>query len=283
MRASVSAWGRPPGWVQPRPTTRPPRTRTAPTAGLGHARPSPRPASASAARICSRSASDLFGLALATELAHEFLEVLGLAEVAIDGREAHIGHLVEAGERVHHHFADDGGRNLALARAFQAPDDAVDDAVEAIGIDRTLAQGDPHRTHHLFTVEGFALTIGLDHRQFAQLHPLEGGEAGTAVRTLPAPADRGVVVRRPRVFHLGVFVAAEGTTHASASPEDPIRYAVNSARCRSETFGTSPPLRPGPRARSSCCPPSCCGQVRRGRARSACPPPGTRPRRTRGW
>ena len=61
--ASVSPCGRPPGWVQPRPTTRPrdpARTRprdpsldreTQPTAGLGQTVPSPRRASASAARI----------------------------------------------------------------------------------------------------------------------------------------------------------------------------------------------------------------------------------------
>src|SRR3984893_18016185 len=40
--ASTSAWGRPPGWVQPRPTMTPSLTITAPTAGFGHVRPSPR-------------------------------------------------------------------------------------------------------------------------------------------------------------------------------------------------------------------------------------------------
>ncbi len=46
-----SAWGRPPGWVQPRPTMRSSLTRTQPTAGLGQVAPSPRCPSASAWRM----------------------------------------------------------------------------------------------------------------------------------------------------------------------------------------------------------------------------------------
>src|SRR5215471_6172305 len=49
--ASVSAWGRPPGWVQPRPTIIPSLAITAPTAGLAQVRPSPRRPSASASAM----------------------------------------------------------------------------------------------------------------------------------------------------------------------------------------------------------------------------------------
>src|SRR5262249_55922705 len=56
--ASVSAWGRPPGWVQPRPTITPSFATTAPTAGLGQVRPSPRRPRASASAI-QRAASAL--------------------------------------------------------------------------------------------------------------------------------------------------------------------------------------------------------------------------------
>ena len=50
--ALVSACGRPPGWVQPRPTTMPSsHTTTAPTAGLGQVRPSPRRPSANASAM----------------------------------------------------------------------------------------------------------------------------------------------------------------------------------------------------------------------------------------
>src|SRR5580693_9112966 len=49
--ASTSAWGRPPGWVQPRPTMTPSLTITAPTAGFGQVRPSPRRPSDSASAM----------------------------------------------------------------------------------------------------------------------------------------------------------------------------------------------------------------------------------------
>src|SRR5690606_4840123 len=53
----ASAWGRPPGCVQPRPITIPSRTTTAPTAGLGRLRGrarSARPAAAASQRAsCS--------------------------------------------------------------------------------------------------------------------------------------------------------------------------------------------------------------------------------------
>ena len=56
-KASGSAWGRPPGWVQPRPTMTPSFTTTAPTAGFGQVRPSPRRPWLSASRMKRRSAS----------------------------------------------------------------------------------------------------------------------------------------------------------------------------------------------------------------------------------
>src|SRR5689334_23225343 len=120
--ASVSACGRPPRWVQPRPTTSPAgSTMTQPTAGLGQTCPRLRAASDRAAPICSRSAP-LRSVFVTAELADEGLEILGLAEISIDGSEADIGDLVQGGERVHHRLADMSSRDLGLARAFEAPD-----------------------------------------------------------------------------------------------------------------------------------------------------------------
>src|SRR5690242_12168652 len=103
-RASGSACGRPPGAVTARPTTLPSLTITQPTDGLGQLLPSPRRASPRAARICEKSSiTPLCGLA---QLAEKGLEVLGLAEVAIDRGEADIGDGVDLLERLHHHFTD---------------------------------------------------------------------------------------------------------------------------------------------------------------------------------
>src|SRR6185369_17687217 len=55
---------------------------------------------------------------LARELTQQGLEILGLAEIAIDRREAHIGDVVERAQRLHHQLANGLGRHLALALAL---------------------------------------------------------------------------------------------------------------------------------------------------------------------
>src|SRR5882672_7142081 len=95
--ASVSPCGRPPGWVQPRPTTRPSRTMTQPTAGLGQTSPRPRRAKAIAMRIWAMSFIELTAcgsIVVGADPADEFAEILGLAEIAIDRGETHISDLV---------------------------------------------------------------------------------------------------------------------------------------------------------------------------------------------
>src|SRR5437899_110499 len=69
------------------------------------------------------------------------------------------------------------------------------------------------RAGELVALEGLALRVFLDHRQLAQLHPLEGREAGAAIGAEAAAADRAAIVGRPRIFHLGVIGAAERTAH----------------------------------------------------------------------
>src|SRR5690349_9345444 len=212
--ASVSACGRPPRCVQPRPTTWPfTSTMTQPTAGLGQTRPRLRAASDSAAPICSRSAL-LRSVFVTAELADEGLEVLGLAEIAVDRGEADIGDLVQGGERIHHRFADMGGRDLGLARAFEAPDDAVHHALQTVPVHGTLAQRDLHGAQQLLAVERLARAVALHHVQLPQLHAFEGCEARTTVGALPPPANGGIVVRRSRVFDLSILVSAKRTAHS---------------------------------------------------------------------
>src|SRR5258705_203455 len=82
--ARARAGGRQPRCVKPRPTTRPAAsTITQPTAGLGQVCPRLRAASDRAAPICSRSAP-FWSVFVTAELADEGLEILGLAEIAID-------------------------------------------------------------------------------------------------------------------------------------------------------------------------------------------------------
>src|SRR5262249_33333391 len=104
-------------------------------------------------------------------------------------------------------------RDLTSPGTPQASDVAVDNAPDALGAARPLAAGPLDRARKLVAVEGDSLAVLLHHREFAQLHALEGGEARAAGRAVAPPADRRVVVGRSRVLHLGVLVTAEWTAH----------------------------------------------------------------------
>src|SRR5437764_13531631 len=69
----------------------------------------------------------------------------------------------------------------------------------------------------LVAVEWLALAVLLHHREVAQLHSLEGGEARPARLALTTAADRRAIFARPAVLNLAVFVRAERTTHCGLS------------------------------------------------------------------
>src|SRR4029077_21201785 len=181
---------------------------TQPTAGLGQTSPRPRRAKAIAVRIWAMSFIELTAcgsIVVGADPADEFAEILGLAEIAIDRGETHISDLVEAGERLHDEAADDVTRDLALAGALELTHHRVDDALDLLGLDRALAQGDVDGAGELVALERLALTVLLDHRQLAQLDALESGEARRAIRTEAPPTDRGTIVGRPRILDLGIL------------------------------------------------------------------------------
>src|SRR5215469_3522648 len=154
-------------------------------------------------------------IAVGADAADELAEILGLAEIAVDRGEAHIGHLIEAGERLHHEAADHLARYLAFARAFELTHHRVDDALDALSLDRALAQRHIDRARELVAVESLALAVFLDDGELAQLHALEGREACRAIGAEAPPADRGTVVGRSRILYLGVIETAERTAHLS--------------------------------------------------------------------
>src|SRR5882762_3705235 len=117
---------------------------------------------------------------VAGELAQYRLKILGLAKIAIHRGEAHIGDVVELAQMLHHDLADGFRRNLRLAAAFKLAHDRRHHLLDPLRIDRALAQGYLQRAHQLVAVERHPAAVTLDHREFAQLHPLEGGEAEVA-------------------------------------------------------------------------------------------------------
>ena len=78
--------------------------------------------------ICARR-SDLRSL-ICRQFGERRLEILGLAEIAIDRGEAHIGDIVEVAQIGHHRLADRLRRNLAFALAFELAHDLRDHLVD---------------------------------------------------------------------------------------------------------------------------------------------------------
>src|ERR1700761_3962981 len=108
----------------------------------------------------------LSGLAQSTD---EVLVVLGFTEITVDRGKSYIGDRIELLQRVHHQFADLLAGNIAFARCLELADDRIDDALDALLLDRPLAQRDADRARQLVAIEWHPAMIGLHHGQFAQL------------------------------------------------------------------------------------------------------------------
>src|SRR3979411_2838915 len=116
----------------------------------------------------------------------------------------------------HHGLADGLGGDLVLAQALQVAHDLGDGLLHPVGIDIALAQRDLDRARELVAAEraAAAAALALEHHELAQLHALEGGEAEAASKAQAAPADRGRILGRTRVLHLGIETIAARTAHA---------------------------------------------------------------------
>src|SRR3990167_2251798 len=214
--AIVSAWGRPPTWVQPRPMIWPSFTRTQPTAGLGQVRPSPRAARRRAWAIWSAPLTQtaLFvGQGAGAQFRHKAVEVICRLEVLVNAGKADIGNGIDPGQRLHHDLADHFGRDVGIAQGFQPPHDAGNHLVDAVGINRAFLHRNADRAFQFGAVEILALAGGFHHDQIAQLHTFIGGESPATGRTKPPPPDRDVIFGRTRVLHLGIDIPAEWAAH----------------------------------------------------------------------
>src|SRR6202022_3356330 len=105
------------------------------------------------------------------------------------------------------------GGDVAFAAALELADDPVHHALDPLGVDGALAERHLDRAHQLVAVEGHPPPTPLGDHQLAQLDALERGEAAAAIGADAPAANGGVVLRRTRVLHLGIDVAAIGTAH----------------------------------------------------------------------
>src|SRR5258706_567235 len=121
--------------------------------------------------------------------------------------------VIECPQRLHHHLDHSLGGDLALALAFELAYDFRDRLIDALGLDRTLAQRDLQRAQQLIPIEWHATAVALDDDQLAQLHPFERGEAEIARKSHPTAADDGGILGRPRILDLRIEAAAVWTPH----------------------------------------------------------------------
>ncbi len=115
-----------------------------------------------------------------------------MREVAVDGGVAHECHVIERLQGFEHLQADFFRGDFRFARTFQAADDAGDGALDALVVDRALAQRNLKRTHQLVSGEGGLAARLLQDHQLTQLDPFERREATAAIRADAPPADGGV-------------------------------------------------------------------------------------------
>ena len=91
----------------------------------------------------------------------------------------------------------------------------VDSPFDAIGSNRSLAEGDFHRLKHLVTIERLPRTGSFDHLDIAKLDPLVGREllAALWVFAQATTACGSVVLRGPAVGDLGILGHAVRALH----------------------------------------------------------------------
>src|SRR5262245_37125039 len=115
----------------------------------------------------------------------------------------------------HDDLADGFRRHFGFAHALQLAHDLRHHLVDALRLDRTLAQRDLDRTQQLVAIERDAAAVALDHRELAQLHALERREAEIAGQAHAPAADHRRVLGRPGILDLGIEAPAARTAHGS--------------------------------------------------------------------
>src|SRR5215471_14513659 len=118
---------------------------------------------------------------------------------------------------LHHGLADRFRAHLVLAETFELAHDLRHHLLDSLGIHRSFAQRDLHRSHQLVAIEWHAPSVALDDDELAQLHALEGGEAEIAGEAHPPAADGGGILGRTRILDLGIEAPAIRTAHGPNS------------------------------------------------------------------
>ena len=224
----------------PRPTTRPPRTRTAPTGGFGIRAPEtargererpPHEPGVGRARAPGRdhplrlrrgglaTGRARLGAALGDQVLQLVHELVHVAEGSIDRREAHVGDRVERVQLAHDRLADHAAGDLALAALLHLALDAVGHRLDGVRRDRSLLARAQQAVHDLLPVERLAPPVLLDHQRQRVVDPLVGGEAPAAALAVPPAPDDVAFLPEPRVDDPAVRRPAERAPHRAPASQ----------------------------------------------------------------
>src|SRR3990172_6059087 len=114
---------------------------------------------------------------------HELVRVL---EVAIDGGESHVGHLVQALELRHHELTDLGGGELLVGAVVETLLQLVHDRLEPGHGNRALLAGFEDPAHQFLAVEPLAPAVLFHHSIVDAIYPFIAREPPPAFQTLAA-------------------------------------------------------------------------------------------------
>src|SRR5690606_26000793 len=148
------------------------------------------------------------------QLLEERVDVL---EVAVDGRESHIRHVVPTLQALHHHLPDRAALDLVLPEPAQLILDLVDHRLDLGLRDRTLHARQAQRSQQLAAVVRLRRAIPFEDDERPLLHVLVGREAAAAAQAFPTTAHRAPLTAGPRVDDAVFRLVAVWTTHRRSS------------------------------------------------------------------
>src|SRR5690606_16679201 len=142
-----------------------------------------------------------------------FDKLADVLEISVHGCKADVGDFVEFFQLGHDQFANEFGRDLALATGQQGFFDTSDHAVDLVGADRAFTQCQRQTAPQFGWVIVATTAIPLDHARHGQLDTLVGGETLVAGQTAATAANRIAFFGYPAVYYLGIDIATEWAFH----------------------------------------------------------------------
>src|SRR6478735_1753444 len=208
----------------------------APTCGLGVGSPPTPSSKARDINSLSRSFTRSLTVLGSHELVHLDHELVDVAERAVDTGEAHVSHVIERLQTLHHAFADDQRWNFLFATLGELALQGFCMLLEGIGRDRAFVAGNAQTAQHLFALEGHPFAVLLHDGGQRVLDAFVGREATLAAVALPpTPSDR-TARSQARIDHPAIHFSAIRALHRIFTRADPWRLPSTFERRKNQRY-----------------------------------------------